>query len=116
MRLMFFIVSIVNCNYILFHYGVISAHYRPLVYFIVDFFRYISLSFVCYYYSTKATGLIPKQSQKLIVTILKVVMGLSVPVYLTIILYQTFDLIGEDPDTIEKQLKTCILPIFIWTR
>ena len=85
-RVLFFIFGIVNSLYVFIHYGVIPAINRGKVYFLIELFRFLALSLVCFYYTTKASGLIPKQSRKIILKVSRVVLLMSVPIYVAIII------------------------------
>jgi len=86
-RVLFFIFGIINAVYILIHYAILPPIDRGYFYFVQEFGRFMTLGLVCYYYSSKASGLIPKKSQKILLIILKTVMILSIPVYIAILVF-----------------------------
>jgi hypothetical protein len=67
-RLVILIVCLISSVYTFIHYGMMSALSRSKTFFVNEFFRFIILFTVCYYYCDKASGLL-KNKKKIIIAL-----------------------------------------------
>ena len=81
LRVVIYCICISNAIYTIIHYGVIPPGKRGSFYFFFEFFRFLELCCICYYYSKKASGLIPKLSQVYLLRFMKIMIILSLPLY-----------------------------------
>lgn len=87
------VLSLIDGFYVVYHYGIQSPDMRAEKFFLLESFRYIIMTLICYYYSDKSAGLL--RERKKIMKFLKFVLIAGL---LTIIVLGSYLMINNTND------------------
>ena len=107
LRVMLFLICFFNNVYVFIHYAVLQPNKRSTLYVIFDFFRTFVLCGICYYYISKASGLISSTSRLLVMWGMRSTILLSIGVYMYLLIHIQLE---------HQQDSLCVLPEFYLSR
>jgi hypothetical protein len=72
---MIFVVGIITSANLFIHYSFVSVHGEAQSFFLIEIFRFSLFFLVCYYFTSKASGLLP--NKRFMMIVLKITFGIT---------------------------------------
>ena len=79
-RMIIYLISLISALNTFLHYGIFYAEFRSKTLFLIVILEFVTFFLICYYYTSKASGLL--ENKKLIIVVLKLIFVISLSIIL----------------------------------